>query len=627
MPRCLLSSLTAFSTSSLPAAACCASLLLGCGSTSTQESVGAGVVKEALGVDEAAAQRSASHSPGCQGHEDEHGDVPAARERASKRVHWQRRPGRPGRPVPVKLLGFNDFHGQLAPRLVAGRPAGGAAVLAGYLRAASASAAGSTFIVHAGDHVGASPPSSALLQDEPAIQFLKLIGNADCGRPRSAGCNVIGTLGNHEFDEGTNELFRLLRGGNHALGPFLHDPWPGSAVPYVSANVVDAVSGAPILPPYVVRQVQGVPIGFIGAVLEDTPSIVTPTGVEGVRFLDEADAINSSVARLRKRGVQAIVVQIHQGGSQRSYTGSTSAEQGVPSGPIVDIVRRLDDAVDVVVSGHTHQFTNAIVANQNGAEILVVQAFSSSTAFEDVDLVLDSRSRDVISKSAAVVTTWGDEGAGLSPDAAVAAMVAEAEARVAPLVNRVVASAAVDLTRAQNAAGESALGNLIADSQRAAVGADFAVMNPGGIRADVAAGPITWGELFTVQPFGNTVVRLSLSGQQIYDLLNQQWGGAQPAGGRILQISGFSYSWDASVPEGGQRVTQVLDAAGNALSLSATYSVAANNFIAAGGDNFTVLRSAADQVGGPLDLDALIAHVAGLPQPFSPPTAGRITRQ
>jgi len=205
-------------------------------------------------------------------------------------------------------------------------------------------------------------------------------------------------------------------------------------------------------------------------------------------------------------------------------------------------------------------------------------------------------------------------------------MVAEADALVAPLVNVVVGQAATALTRTQSAAGESALGNLIADAQRASVGADFAVMNPGGIRADIAAGNVTWGALFTVQPFGNTVVKLTMTGQQIYDLLNQQWGAPQPSGGRMLQISGFGYTWNSAVPEGGQRVVEVHNQSGP-ISLAATYTVAANNFIAGGGDNFTVLTQATHQVGGPVDLDALVTHVQSLPQPFSASIDGRITRQ
>ncbi len=608
----------------------------------------------------------------------------ASRLVAQQRVEWRRSAERRGsdqRPWQhVKVLGINDFHGQISTgRTVGGRPVGGAAVLAAYLKAAQAGFEDRTLIVHAGDHVGASPPSSALLQDEPAITFLNLLANRYCRYPerdrenghdraRHAGevhlapaagsgtpggdrdprggrdrqpdgrggdrdgrsghrgrdrtgsasgfdprCNIAGTLGNHEFDEGVAEMFRLIRGGNHPTGPFLEDPWRGARFPYVSANVVDDETGRPILPPYVVKQVAGVRIGIVGAVLEETPTIVTPSGVAGVRFLDEADAINASVRKLKAEGVRAILVLIHQGGSQTSYTGPTRSGETV-TGAIVPIVARLDDEVDVVVSGHSHSFTNAIVRNERGAEILVVQSFSSGTAYSDIDLLIDPATGDVEAKSASIVTTWADEGPGLAPDPAAAALTAAAEQRVAPLVNRVVGTAPADVTRAENPAGESALGNLIADAQRAAMGTDLAFMNPGGIRADIAAGEVTWGDLFTVQPFANDLVRMDLTGAQIYTLLEQQWAG-QPFP-RILKPSGLTWVWDAARPVGSRVVAVCLGlvaecTAANSIDLTATLSVTVNSFMAAGGDNFTVLTQGTNRTVGPVDLDALVTYIEG----------------
>ena len=597
-------------------------LLAAVSSCSTSFDVEAGVAE--VGVQPLRASAAASN---CQDHADEE-DSLQLREAASGRVHWRRSGEVPeSRRVSVQLLGINDFHGQLSPRSVANRPAGGAAVLGAYLKAASAGVEDSTFIAHAGDYVGASPPNSALLQDEPAISVLNLLANDDCkyentDKPK---CNVVGTLGNHEFDEGKSELLRLLRGGDHASGPFLESPWRGARVPYVSANVVDTATGKTLLPPYVIKKSPSVPIAFIGAVLKETPTIVTPTGVAGLQFLDEADAINRYIPELHAQGIHTIVVLIHQGLSQPSYEGPTSGTAAQPSGALLNVISRLNDDVDVVVSGHTHQFTNALIANSHGVPILVTQAFSGGTAYGDIDLVIDKKTNDVISKSARIVTTWGDAGPGRTPVAEIAAVVAQADAKVAPLVNQVIGEASAAITRTQSPAGESALGNLIADAQRASVGAQFAVMNPGGIRADLAAGTVTWGALFTVQPFGNTVVKLTLTGQQIYDLLNQQWGAPQPAGGRLLQISGFGYSWNSAVAEGGQRVIEVHDSNGP-ISLTGTYTVAANNFIAAGGDNFSVLRSGTNQIGGPVDLDALIDYVKTLAQPFSAGIEGRILR-
>jgi len=499
-------------------------------------------------------------------------------------------------------------------------------VLAAYLNAAQAGMEDRTFIVHAGDHVGASPPASALLQDEPSITFLNLLANKHCKyqRPTDAKCNVVGTLGNHEFDEGKDELLRLLDGGNHATGPFLEDPYRGAKFPYVCANVVRTATNEPLLDPYVIKKINGVRIAFIGVVLRQTPTIVTPSGVAGLTFLDEADAINRYVKQLKADGVRSIVILIHQGGRQTTYQGPTQPSATVVDGTdIRDIVNRLDDEVDVVVSGHAHSFTNALLKNKNGKEILVTQAFSASTAYADIDLEIDKKSRDVVAKSASIITTFADAGPGLTPDLEVAQLVARAEQTVAPLVNQVIGQAAGDILQAENSAGESALGNLIADSQRAAVQVDFAFMNPGGIRTDIRAGEVTWGELFAVQPFGNSLVKLNLTGQQVYDLLNQQWAAPQPFP-RILKTSGLTYTWDNNRPAN-DRIVEIRKN-GVPLDRGATYSVVVNNFLAAGGDNFTVLLQGTTQVGGPIDLDALISYIKSLPQPFSAAIEGRITR-
>jgi 5'-nucleotidase len=566
-------------------------------------------------------------------HSGDEDDAPG-RTRAAERVEW--RGERAADALRVRLLAINDFHGQLAAgRRVGTRPVGSAAVLAAYLKAAQAGREDETVLVHAGDHVGASPPDSALLQDEPAIAFLNQLANRHCRVPerghgderherdgRHTPCNVVGTLGNHEFDEGVSEMRRLLDGGNHANGPFLENPWRGARFPVVSANVVDAGTGEPILPPYVIRKIDGMPIAFIGAVLKATPTIVTPSGVAGVEFLDEAEAINRYIPELRRRGVRAIVVLIHQGGRQNTYTGPTAPAAAAVSGDIVDIVTRLDDEVDVVVSGHWHSFTNALLNNRNGKPILVTQAFSSGTAYGEIDLEISRASRDVVAKSAAIVTTWADAGPGLTPDADAAALAGAAEAKVAPLVNRVIGTAAEAITRNASAAGESALGNLIADAQRTAMNTDLAFMNPGGIRADLAAGPVTWGNLFTVQPFGNSLVRMTLTGRQVLELLEQQW--LNQSSPRILQVSGLTYLWDASRPAGSRVVVAYRH--GAPLDPAVSYSVTVNSFLADGGDNFTVLRSGTDRVGGAIDLDALIGYIGLLDQPFGYQVQNRIQR-
>ena len=211
----------------------------------------------------------------------------------------------------LRLLAFNDFHGNLqSPVVPSARPVGGAAALAGHLKALELAAPGRTLIVHAGDQLGASPPISGMLHNEPAIEFLNLLANRHCRygsamqffdaahwQRDSNRCNVVGTLGNHEFDAGPDEIRRLLGGGNAAEGPFLEDPYRGSQVPYVCANVLDRRTGKLLLPPYAVVMLGGIPVGVIGAVLRDTPSIVPAWAVADLQFLDEADAINQAASR------------------------------------------------------------------------------------------------------------------------------------------------------------------------------------------------------------------------------------------------------------------------------------------------------------------------------------------
>lgn len=501
----------------------------------------------------------------------------------------------------LKLLALNDLHGHLETTArVGNRPVGGAAVLASYLRQRKAANPDRTFLVHAGDIVGASPPISALLHDEPSIEVLNVLGFA------------AGAVGNHEFDQGVEELLRLQNGGCHPAGCALPSGFGGAAFKYLAANVVDTASGQTLFPAYTVLAVDGVRFGLIGLVLQETPTIVVPTRVAGLRFEDEVEAGNRAVAELKRQGVRTIVVLIHQGG-ERVAPGSPSDRV---EGPIVRIAAGLDDEVDLVVSGHTHRGYRALIGNK-----LLTQAFSFGTAFADIDLDIDRASGDVVDKRAEIVTTFADV---ITPDPTVAEMVSGYAAAVAPVVSRVLGAAAAPIRREQNAAGESPLGNLIADAQRAkSDNARIAFMNPGGIRDDLPAGQLTYGQLFTVQPFGNSLVSLDLTGEQLLRLLEQQWQLADRA--RLLQVSrGFRYVWDARRPIGDRVVSAFLD--DRPLDPAATYRVAVNSFLAAGGDAFTVLTEGSNPVGGPLDLDALVEYVQEQPQPLRSVVEGRITR-
>jgi len=604
-----------------------------------------------LSLSAAATSKHADEEINYCGHKDH--DSQELREQASNRIYWQdHRAANPESWVHFKILGFNDFHGALEQTNLFGRPAGGAAVLGSYLKHETEESENGAFIVHAGDHVGASPPVSALLQDEPSITFLNMLANDSCrynedeefeekaGKRGSVSkhkkqnskdkrfnpkCNLIGTLGNHEFDEGVSEMKRLVNGGIHENGPFLDDDYRGARFPYVIANVVDEQTNQPILPPYVIKKVEGQKIAFIGIVLKDTPSIVTPTGVAGVKFIDEAEAINRYVPELKAKGVRAIVVTIHQGTSQSTFGGETGPLPVDVGGSIGPIIEQLDDEVDIVVSGHWHRFTNALVSNKNGKLILVTQAFSRSTAYADIDVAIDPATKDIVLKSAEIVTTWADTGPGISPDAEIADLVARAVTKVEPLVNRIIGSTVNPITRSENAAAESALGNLIADAQRTAMATDIGFMNAGGIRADLPVGQVSWGDLFSIQPFNNDLVKMELTGQQIVDLLNQQWLG-QPYP-RVMKPSGISYTWQENDPADftdNRVVVSSILINGTVINLAAIYTVTVNSFMAAGGDNYTVLPLGTNRVIGPVDLDALVTYIESLPQPFSAAIEGRL---
>ncbi|WP_202079528.1 bifunctional metallophosphatase/5'-nucleotidase [Caldalkalibacillus salinus] len=491
--------------------------------------------------------------------------------------------------IEVQLLGTNDFHGQLdVYSTVDGQMAGGAEYLAAYLKAYEEQNK-NTLIVHAGDMVGASSPVSSLLQDEPSVEFMNRVGFD------------VGTVGNHEFDEGVEEMMRLIDGGEHEVtGEF-----EGANFPYTVANVVDEETEEPILPPYIIKKVNGMPIGFVGVVTTDTENIVLPSGIEGVTFTDEATAINNAVEGLKAEGVKSIVVLAH--------VPASSDEDGAnPAGEVVDFAPQLDDEVDVILAGHNHSYTNAVVDGK-----LIVQSYSYGTAFSKIDLQIDPRTKDIVQKEAKIITTYHD---GIDPDSEIKDMVNGYVEAVDPLINRVVGQTNEIITRDQNEAGESALGNLVADSQRAAMDTDFAFMNPGGIRTDLDEGEITWGELYTMLPFGNSLVTMTLTGEQIETLLEQQWAGSYP---RILQLSGLHYTWDQNAPYG-EKIMSMTDHEGQPIQPDGSYSVTVNNYIAEGGDGFTVLKEGENQTYGPLALDAMVEYIENQGGSIEAPELNRI---
>jgi 5'-nucleotidase len=535
--------------------------------------------------------------------------------------------------VTLRILTFNDFHGNLqTPAAPDGlRPAGGAAVLAAYLKSERARDPADTLIIHAGDLLGASPPITRLLQNEPAMQFLNLLAGAQCAygaathfysaatwRQHPDPCHVIGTPGNHEFDAGPEELLRLLNGGNAKTGPFLQNPWRGSRVPYVCANVVDRRTGRTLLPPYAVVVIHGVPVGIIGAVLKETPTLVPAWATANLQFTDEAAAINQQARELQAQGVHTILVTIHQ--------GVVPVPRGAGfdwHGPLLRIVSQLDPGIDVVISGHTHNFTNALMSDRAGHPVLVVQDYSYGTAFGVLILKLDRHSGQVLAKSARVLPAWADAGTGLRPDAAVAQLTQEAVNAVGPRVARVVAHTRIALTRGMSAAGESVLGDLVADAQRAALQADIGLMNAGGLRADLPAGPITWGDVLTVHPFGNRILKITMTGAQLRHALEEQWSADPAAIPRVLKTAGLYYQWDPSKPAG-SRVVLVCDSRHQPLRDAGIYHVAVNDFLVGGGDDFKGFGGLPVEAVGPLDSEALDAYLKSVHGSITVPAGPRI---
>ncbi|MCU0284483.1 MAG: bifunctional metallophosphatase/5'-nucleotidase [Candidatus Nanopelagicales bacterium] len=526
------------------------------------------------------------------------------------------------RTVDVQLLAVNDFHGNLEPPAgSSGRigtvDAGGAEYLATHianLRATNPR----TVVVSAGDLIGASPLLSALFHDEPTIEAFNDIGLD------------FNAVGNHEFDEGEQELLRMQEGGCHPEDGCLDgDGFEGADFRFLAANVVRKDNGRTLFPPYRIRSFAGARVAFVGMTLEGTPGIVTPSGITNLEFLDEADTVNALVPKLRAKGVEAIVVLLHEGGAQAlpaPYNGCVGI-----SGAIVDIVNRMDDEVDAVISGHTHNAYNCVIDNK-----LVTSAASFGRIVTDVDLQVDRATDEITSMSANNVIVTRD----VTKDADTTSLIARYNAIAAPIANRVIGSITAGITRATNPAGESALGDVIADGQLLATtpadlgGAVVAFMNPGGIRTDLTYpsspagegdGNVTYGEMFAVQPFGNNLVTMTLTGAQIDTLLEQQFDNPAAGQNRILQVSnGFTYAWSASAPVGTKVDLASIRINGEAIDAAASYRVTVNSFLADGGDNFAVLKLGTDRLGGAVDTDAFEASFAAN-SPVAPGPQTRIT--
>jgi 5'-nucleotidase len=507
-------------------------------------------------------------------------------------------------PVELRILAINDFHGNLRPPpggirindpedrtkkvMVAAGGAEYMATLVKQLREGHKN----TIFVAAGDLIGASPFLSAMFHDEPSIESLSMMGLA------------ITSVGNHEFDEGKTELLRMQNGGCHPVdgcqGPH---PFLGAKFHYLAASTVETATGKSVLPPYEIREFDGIPVAFIGLTLKETAGIVSPAGIAGLEFRDEAETVNALVPQLKARGVEAIVVLIHQGGEPSGDYNECPAI----TGPIVDIVKKFDRAVDVVVSGHTHR---AYVCDIDGR--LVTSGDKYGTLVTAIDLKLDPATRDIVSTKAENVIV---ANASLAKDPEQTALIDAYDKLSAPIANRPAGSVTQTLSRVPNEAGESALGDVIADAQLAATkaaqdgSAVIALTNPGGIRTDIIPkenGAVSFGELFASQPFRNRLVTMTLTGSQLKDMLEQQW--LDPKRPRILQVSnGFSYSWDASKPFSERVALEKMTLNGRPIEAGSGYRVTLNDYLAVGGDGFTVAKQGTSPQYGGYDADALFA--------------------
>lgn len=528
--------------------------------------------------------------------------------------------------IHLKILGLNDFHGQISTgRTVKNEPVGGAAVLAAYLKQAQDGMEDKTVISIMGDQVGASTPSSGLLHDEPSILFTNTLANSYCSAKNTMNplCNIVATLGNHEFDQGQQAMMNLIYGTNSA--PFDHwiplDIYPGATYPYISANIVDTKTETPLFPPYVIKSVGGVSIAFIGVVTKNAADSMFPSNAEGVKFLDEASTINRYVPEVRAAGAEIIVAIMHEGGNQIPYEGDTRSNTKV-EGSILHIVDQLDDHIDVVMGGHTHQFLNAYLPNHNGVKMLVTQANSYSASFAEVNLDVDSESHQIKRKSARIITTYANRWPGTNPDPTAQKIVDFAESKVGPIINQQVGNTLHPITRKQNEDGESTMGNFTADAMRFEMDADIGLSNLHGLRDDIKAGNITWGNLYSVLPFSNRIVKVSLTGQEIYELFEQQWDSGYA---NILQISGIKIVYDDKKPVG-HRINDI-QYQGASLNKDQRYSIATSDFIAAGGGIFSVMKKSQLLKIGDNDHETLAHYVKQFNQPLMVLIEGRIKKQ
>ncbi len=532
--------------------------------------------------------------------------------------------------VPVQLLSFNDYHGHLEandPPLASKwdptvTPVGGVEYLSATVKALRAKVGdANSLTVAAGDLIGGSPFLSGMFHDEPSVESLETLGLD------------VSSVGNHEFDEGTTELLRMQNGGCHPIDGcyFPEAPYDGASFSWLAANVVKKSNGKPLLPAVAVRAVKGVQVGFIGMTLQETPSLVNPSGVSTVDFGDEIETANAQAAVLKKRGVNAIVVLLHEGGANRGgYNACTQI-----SGAILAIAQGITHDVDAIITGHTHEPYVCRIPDVAGVPRLVTSAASYGQVVTETTLVVDKATGEVdrsasMAQNHLVARTIGK-------DPMETAVLEKWRALAVPMGARVVGTQVEDILGDSNGNRgiETPMADLVADAWLygttgpAKGGAQIAFQNVGGTRATFRfnaiqggekPGEITYAEAYAVVPFSNLMVTLDLTGDQIRRALEKQ----SVASGRsrldlALGVSaGFTYSWDVSKDPGSRIVPGSMALNGVPMSMTATYRVALPNFLADGGDQFTPFTEGTNRLGGGEDLAMLVSYLQDHPGLHAP---------
>ncbi|MBA3487945.1 MAG: bifunctional metallophosphatase/5'-nucleotidase [Longispora sp.] len=550
----------------------------------------------------------------------------------------------PGKPIRIQILSLNDFHGNLealpgpsgAVTVLneAGREvkvqAGGIARIATLLRTAREGQS-ATITVGVGDMIGGSPFTSAIYHDEPSIHALEKLGME------------FTAAGNHEFDEGLLELSRIIDGGCHPNDgcAMPGEAYPGAPFPYLGANVIDNATGKPVLPAYVVKELSGIKVGFIGIVTHETPSRVMPAGIEGLTFADEAETINKYAEELNARGVRAIVALVHEGAEPASPVYDADCDAHGPgsgiSGPITSIAKNSSPKVDLILTGHSHHPYICNIPDPKGQRRLVTQAAAFGRTFTDIQFDVDSGTghilRDTVRAKNKIVTLDTAEDPDLK------AYVDTWKGRSSAQSDKIAGFIGADFLGRGATTLETQLGDTIVDAQTEAtrdLGAQLAFCTIGGMRSDLMyrsgaqPGVVTFGNLFEIQPFGNELVTMNLTGAQLLELLRQQFTGLNAEQPRLLQPSNaFRATVDLSREGGDKVLADSIRVDGKPLDHTRVYRVTVNSFLAAGGNGFTVFENGTNRVTSPTnDVAALFSYLknhSSADRSLMPPPADRVT--